>query len=196
MNWIQHPVTLEGPKVKLAPLESAHFNDLVEIAKQKAIWANYSIDGSEPNKMTNILKSAVLMRATGEQYPFTIIDKVNNRIIGSTRLYNAYPEHLKLEIGWTWYNPAYWGKGHNTECKYLLLGYCFEVLKAVRVQFQTNETNVRSRAAIQKIGAIYEGILRKERKMENGIFRNTVMFSIVDDEWPAVKKMLEERLAF
>ena len=195
MNWIQHPVILEGQKVKLVPLESAHFNDLAEIGKQKEIWANYSIDGSDPDKLIGYLKSAVLMRATGEQYPFTIIDKAKNKIIGSTRLYNAFPEHRKLEIGWTWYDPAYWGTGHNTECKYLLLAYCFEKLQTVRVQFQTNETNLRSRVAIEKIGAKYEGLLRKERRKEDGIFRNTVMFSIIDDEWPGVKAMLEKRLA-
>jgi RimJ/RimL family protein N-acetyltransferase len=190
MNWIPHPTVLEGDKVKLVPLDHSHFATLTELAQQKIIWQNISIDFSNPEKYLNHLKGVVLMRANGEQYPFTVIDKTNNKIIGSTRLHNLFPEHKKLEIGWTWYDPAYWGTGYNTECKLLILTFCFEQLKTVRVQLQTSEKNLRSQAAIKKIGAKFEGILRKERIIENGSYRNTVMFSIIDDEWPAAKAEL------
>jgi len=190
MNWIQHPVILAGEKVKLIPLENAHFDELVQVAANEKIWEHISINGADKDRMLQHLKSAVLKRATGEQYPFTVIDRTKNKIIGSTLFHNIFPEHRKLEIGWTWYDPAYWRTGYNRECKLLLLTYCFETLKTVRVQLQTDEKNERSRTAILGIGGVFEGILRKERLRANGAFRNTAMYSIIDDEWPEVKKRL------
>jgi RimJ/RimL family protein N-acetyltransferase len=191
MNWIPHPTVLEGKIVRLEPTDSSHFKELAELARQKVIWQNISYDLSDPEKYLTNIKSAVLMRATGEQYPFTIFDKLNGKIIGNTRLHNISAKDKKLEIGWTWYDPAYWGTGYNTECKLLLFTFCFESLKTVRVQLQTSEKNLRSQAAIQKVGAKLEGTLRKERLIENGSYRNTMMFSIIDDEWPDVKLRLE-----
>lgn len=191
MNWIEHPLVLEGPRVKLVPLEQGHFSELVAIAKDEKIWEFISINGADSERLLLHLKSAVLKRATGEQYPFTVIDKVHNKIIGSTLFHNMMQEHRKLEIGWTWYDPAYWRSGYNRECKLLLLTHAFEVLKTVRVQFQTDENNQRSRTAILGIGATFEGIMRKERMRANGAFRNTVMYSIVDEEWDRVRAKLE-----
>jgi RimJ/RimL family protein N-acetyltransferase len=188
MNWIQHPVKLEGKRVKLVPLESAHFADLAAIGRQDKIWEYMSMNGTDEARLLQHLKSAILKRATGEQYPFTVVDKLQNKIIGSTLFHNIFPEHRKLEIGWTWYDPEYWRNGYNRECKLLLLAYCFETLKTVRVQLQTDENNHRSRAAIVGIGATFEGVLRKERIRANGVFRNTAMYSITDDEWPDLKK--------
>ena len=190
MNWIQHPVLLEGSRVKLVPLDNAHFSELLVIAKDKKIWEHISINGADEDVMQQHLRSALLKRATGEQYAFTVIDKVQNKIIGSTLFHNIFGEHRKLEIGWTWYDPAYWRTGYNRECKLLLLTYAFETLKAVRVQLQTDATNLRSRTAILGIGATFEGLLRKERIRSNGVFRTTAMYSIIDDEWPQVKEML------
>lgn len=192
MFAIQHPVFLEGQRVRLMPLDNSHFAELIQVGSKPEIWKNMLIRGYDAEVLMTQLKSLVLKRASGEMYPFTIIDKLNSKIIGSTSLMNLFPEHNKLEIGWTWYDPEYWGTGYNTECKLLLLSYCFEKLKLVRVQFQTSETNVRSRAAIQKIGGKYEGTLRKERIKPDGSYRNTVMFSIIDDEWQEVKEMLIE----
>jgi RimJ/RimL family protein N-acetyltransferase len=194
VNWIQHPVILEGSKVKLVPLEHAHFDELLEVGSQLQIWEKISINGADKDILTTHLKSAILKRGTGEQYPFTVIDKQTNKIIGSTLFHNIFREHRKLEIGWTWYDPAYWRTGYNRECKLLLLTHCFEVLKTIRVQFQTDENNHRSRTAILGIGATLEGIMRKERIRANGAFRNTVMFSIIEDEWPRVRSLLEASL--
>jgi RimJ/RimL family protein N-acetyltransferase len=194
MNWIQHPVILEGERVRLVPLDSAHFNELVQVAAQEQIWERMSINGADKDRITQHLKTALLKRAAGEQYPFTIIDKVHNKIIGSTMFHNIFPEHRKLEIGWTWYDPAYWRTGYNRECKLLLLTYCFEVLNTVRVQLQTDENNERSRTAILGIGATYEGTMRKERIRANGANRNTAMYSIIDDEWVEVKAKLQVSL--
>ncbi|MBA3827766.1 MAG: GNAT family N-acetyltransferase [Taibaiella sp.] len=188
--WLQHPVLLEGKRVTLRPLERADLPALHNIATNERIWEHYSVKGNYPAVFATEMSSALLMKTAGEQYPFVITDKQKNIIIGSTRLYNLYQQHRKGEIGWTFYHPDYWGTGYNTECKLLLLTYCFETLKLVRVQFQTNETNLRSRGAIEKIGATYEGLLRKERIISNGTFRNTMMYSITDEEWEGVKKML------
>ena len=194
MNWIPHPVILESERVKLVPLESGHFNDLIALGQQGKIWEFMSINGADSERLLLHLKSAVLKRGTGEQYPFTVIDKQQNKIIGSTLFHNIFPEHRKLEIGWTWCDPSYWRTGFNRECKLLLLTHCFDVLKTVRVQLQTDENNLRSRTAILGIGATFEGIMRKERIRANGAFRNTAMYSILDDEWPAVKSLLEASL--
>jgi N-acetyltransferase len=190
MNWIQYPLVLEGERVKLVPLDNHHFPELLEVGSQEKIWEHISINGADKERLLQHLRSAVLKRATGEQYPFTVIDKVKNKVIGSTLFHNIFPEHRKLEIGWTWYDPAYWRMGYNRECKLLLLTYCFETLKTVRVQLQTDENNQRSRTAILGIGATFEGILRKERIRANGVFRNTAMYSIIEDEWPAAKRLL------
>jgi len=120
MNWIQHPITLTGNKVVLVPLDSSHFPALLEIAKQEAIWQHMAIDGTNSDHFLLELKAALLSRANGEQYTFTIIDRLNGNVIGATRFLNVFPQHKKLEIGWTWYDPKYWGTGYNTECKLLL----------------------------------------------------------------------------
>lgn len=195
MSWIQHPVTLEGERVKLVPLDSDHFADLIRIAKDDRIWEFISINGADEQILLAHLRSAVLKRATGEQYPFTVIDKLTGNIIGSTLFHNIYQQHRKLEIGWTWYAPAYWRTGYNRECKLLLMSYAFETLRCVRVQLQTDANNQRSRTAIEGIGGKLEGLMRKERIRANGEYRTTAMFSIIDDEWLVVKHMLDAQLS-
>ena len=194
MNWIQHPVVLEGARVKLIPLEHDHLEALCAVAQQKEIWEYISINGADRDLLLAHLRSAMLKRSTGEHYPFTVVDKVENKIIGSTFLHNIVPQHRKLEIGWTWYDPAYWRTGYNRECKLLLLSFCFETLNAIRVQLLSAETNNRSRTAILGIGATLEGVMRNERIRSDGSFRNTAMYSIIADEWPAVKTMLMKKL--
>ena len=151
MNWIQHPVILEGEKVKLIPLTTEHIPELVKVAQQREIWEHLPIAGYDEKVLTSNLKEAILKRSYGEQYPFTVVEKATNSIYGSTRLFEIFPQHKKLEIGWTWYAPSFWGTGYNIECKYLLLEYCFETLRANRVQLKTRNTNLRSQAAIKKI---------------------------------------------
>lgn len=189
MNWIPHPTILEGERVKLIPLDKQHFEPLAACAANAAIWKEMSIDGADEDALFTNLRAALLRRAAGEEYPFTIIDKQTNTIYGSTRLFDLHPDHKKLEIGWTWYHPTYWGNGYNTECKMLLLQFCFEQLQTNRVQLKTRLTNLRSRAAIKKIGAKEEGILRNDR-VQQGIVKDTVVFSIINAEWPQTKQHL------
>jgi len=194
MNWIQHPLVLEGERVKLVPLDDKYFDELIEVSRDKRIWEFLSIDGTDEDSLRTALKSATLKRMNGEEYPFIIIDKVKNAVIGCTRYMEIAPEHKKLEIGWTWYIPAYWATGYNTECKLLLLTYAFETLKCMRVQLKTWDKNLRSRAAILKLGAQFEGILRNNIIRYDGVMRNTCYFSIIDTEWSDVKLMLQKRV--
>lgn len=189
-DWIGHPVVLEGERVRLVPLERTHFPALLTVGADKRIWEYMSVDGSDQSRLLQLLESAVLKRATKEQYPFVVMEKKTGAVVGSTMFHNIFPQHRKLEIGWTWYAPSQWRTGVNRECKYLLLNYCFDVLSAIRVQLVTDEINTRSRKAIEGIGGVFEGILRNERIRENGIYRNTVMYSILPDEWAVVRERL------
>lgn len=192
MNWINLPVILESKRVRLEPLAEKHFDELIAVSTPAEIWTHLSIEGYKEDELRTGLKSALLKKISGEEYPFIIIDKMNNSIIGCTRYMDMMPEHRKLEIGWTWYIPAYWATGYNTECKLLLLTFAFEELKTVRVQLKTSGKNLRSQAAIKKIGAKYEGTLRNARISASGEIRDTAMFSIIENEWPKVKQMLQK----
>lgn len=190
MIWIDRPIVLEGSKVKLVPLEHVHIPELVALGRDERIWELMSVDGSKGNMLETHLKSAILKRGAGEQYPFTVLEKASLKIIGSTMLYHFSMENRKLEIGWTWYAPGWWQTGYNRECKLLLLTYCFETLKTIRVQLTTDVHNFRSRRAIVGVGATMEGVLRNERIRANGAYRDSVMYSIIEQEWPVVKDNL------
>ncbi len=195
MPWIEHPVRLEGRLVRLEPLNSVHFDALIATGADPAIWTQLPFDGSDGPKLYRELGNAVLQRSGGSQYPFTIIRQSDGAILGSTRLFDIFPEHRKVEIGWTWYRPDVWGMGYNLEVKLLLLRYIFEKLLANRVQLKTRDTNLRSRAAIEKIGGVYEGILRNDRVLPDGSVRNTVVYSIIREEWTGVCERLSNLVA-
>jgi RimJ/RimL family protein N-acetyltransferase len=195
MPWIEHPVRLTGRLIRLEPLNELHFDALVASGADPNIWTHLPFDGSNGFKLRRELGNAVLQRSGGSQYPFTIIRQSDNKIIGSTRLFDIFPEHRKLEIGWTWYAPEVWGAGYNLEAKLLLLQYIFGPLQANRVQLKTRDTNLRSRAAIEKIGGVYEGILRNDRVLPDGSVRNTVVYSIISTEWPEVAERLRQLTA-
>ena len=133
---------------------------------------------------------AIQNRRKGLCYPFVILNRNTGHLVGTTRFIELSPKEKKLEIGHTWMHPDYWSSGINTECKLLLLTYCFENLKTIRVQIRANEVNLRSRRAIEKIGATFEGILRKDKINYLGVPRNSAYYSIIDDEWPRVKANL------
>lgn len=194
LPWINHPVVLRGPRVELLPLEPGHLDSLFEVSGDPRIWELTSVNYSNPGIFYPNFESAIRDRETGKCYPFLIIDHVAARTIGTTRLLEILPVDRKLEIGVTWLDPEYWGTGANMECKLLLLRFCFEELSAVRVQFRAKADNARSRAALEKIGARFEGVLRKDKIEPGGNARNTAFYSIIDEEWPAVKLALERKL--
>ena len=191
-NWIHESTILKGEIVDLVPLDEKHTSTLELLAKDKRIWEHYTFDGTHPETFLNILTSAFAERDNGTRFPFTIFHKQENKIIGSTSFLDIHPKHKKLEIGSTWLHPDYWATVVNLECKLLLLTYCFEKLGTLRVQLKTDEKNLRSRKAIEKIGGEFEGILRNDLLRDNGTRRNSAYYSIIEEEWNDKKIKLTE----
>ena len=180
-----------GKTVELRPLETKHFEELLILSKDKDLWEFYPWNYSDTQTFLASYEDTIKERELGKAYPFVIYHKTSQKIIGSTLLFDISAVDRKLEIGRTWLIKEFWKIGINTECKLLLLTFCFETLQTVRVQLKATATNIRSRRAIEKIGGKLEGVIRKERLMPNGSFRNTAIYSILDDEWRDVKCRLD-----
>lgn len=193
-SWIQHPLYLHGAMVELRPLEKEHLDELYKVACNPDIWKQTSVDYSNPEIFYPNFNAALSDRDSGKAYPFLIVDIKSAQIIGTTRLLEIHSQDKKLEIGVTWIDTAYWGTGVNVECKFLLLQYCFEHLFANRVQFRAKADNARSRSALEKIGATFEGVQRKDKIEPNGNPRNTAFYSITNDEWPDVQSSLIHKI--
>lgn len=187
-------IILEGKNIKLIPLEKEHFPQLLEAASNQEIWELTSVNYSNPDIFFSNNNKALADKEEGTVYPFVILDKQNDSIIGTTRFLEISKADKKLEIGVTWLKKEYWGTRANLECKYLLLEYSFENMKMNRVQFRAKSDNIRSRKSIEKIGGQLEGIFRKDKIEPNGNFRNTAFYSIIDTEWGDVKNSLLEKL--
>lgn len=185
---------LEDEKLALIPLKQSHLPELVDLAMEQSIWQFYIYDMSSREKIRSIFSEALNEMETRRHFPFVIYHKLEKRCIGSTRFLAIDFTHQKLEIGWTWYHPNYWGTSVNSRCKLLLLKLCFEVLDVKRVQFKTDENNHRSRKAILKTGAQFEGILRNDMIRHNGTHRHSAYFSILPTEWAACKKRIEKSI--
>ena len=192
--WIQPNLQLQGKHIELRPLEFDTLAPLFAVAQDAEIWRLTSVDYSVRENFYPNFTAALKGREAGKTYPFLIYHTGSARIIGTTRFLEICPEDRKLEIGVTWLASQYWGTGANAECKYLLLEYCFDTLKANRVQFRAKSDNMRSRRALEKIGATFEGILRKDKIEPGGNARDTAFFSILNDEWPELKPTLAARL--
>lgn len=193
--WIPHPLALKGELVELRPLEEDTLDELFAVAADREMWRATSVDYSDPAIFYANFRSALRDRASGKAYPFLVCLADSGRIVGTTRFLDIHPEDRKLEIGVTWIGSAYWGSGINTECKRLLLAYAFETLDAHRVQFRAKAGNGRSRRALEKIGAVFEGVMRRDKIEPGGKPRDTAFYSIVREEWPAVKAMLAARIS-
>ena len=141
-----------------------------------------------------MIRQALVASQAGAEVPFAILEADSCKAVGSTRYLDVQPEHRTLEIGWTWIGPRWRRTAINTECKLLLLAHAFEVLAVHRVTLKTDARNVRSQRAIERIGGVREGVLRRHRICWDGSVRDTVYYGIIDEEWPAVKARLEARL--
>ncbi len=190
MNTWLKKIELEGEKVKLVPLEKVHKDGLLKAAADGKLWELWFTSVPSAKTIDNYIEHALNQKQNRSEFPFVVLDKNNGDIIGSTRYLNMQPEHRRLEIGFTWYAKKYQRTGVNTECKYLLLNYAFEDLNCIAVQFLTNWHNLRSRAAIIRLGAKQDGVLRNHRLNADGSCRDSVVFSITEQEWTGVKKSL------
>ncbi len=188
------PVTLQGQIVRLEPLALEHEEALWSVAQDLEIWQFMSVVVNSRHDLQVWLANALRLGAAGSHVPFAIVEQATGRAIGSTRYFNIMPADRNLEIGHTWLGKQYWRTAVNTESKYLLLRHAFETLGCVRVQLKTDKLNVRSQTAIKRLGAVEEGVLRKHMWVQGRRFRDTVIFSIIDDDWPAVRERLEDWL--
>jgi RimJ/RimL family protein N-acetyltransferase len=188
-------VTLTGDAVALVPLQAEHAAPLLLAAEDGELWNMKVTVVPGPSTVDAYIATALAGRESGTMMPFAIVRRDTGQMVGSTRFWKIDRKHRKLEIGHTWLSQSVQRSGLNTEMKYLLLAYAFEVMHCVRVQFTTDELNEKSRAAILRIGATQEGIVRHERIMPDGRKRNSVRFSIIDDEWPQVKAMLLAKMS-
>jgi RimJ/RimL family protein N-acetyltransferase len=190
------PITLTGKYVRLDPMTEAHIPALAEAGRDESIW-RYMMYGdlTTEDGMRGWVREMLHRQADGTDLTFIVINVANGKLAGATRYIEMRPEHRSLEVGGTWYAPEYQRTAVNTECKYLLLTYAFETLKCIRVQLKADARNERSIRAIERLGAAREGVIRSQYILPDGTIRDSVYFSILDNEWPGVKKRLEERLA-
>lgn len=193
MNWLNE-TQLEGKLVKLLPLQESHQESILEAASDGELWNLWFTSVPSQRSISKYINTAFKEKNRDRALPFVVIDKQTNQLIGCTRYCNASPEHKRLEIGYTWYAKRYQRTGVNTECKHLLLSYAFEHLDCIAVEFRTHFHNTRSREAIAKLGAKQDGVIRNHMIDTSGIVRDTVVFSIIRDEWATIKKSLEHKM--
>lgn len=189
------PVVLYGDAVKLEPLDPAHAEDLLAAGADPEIWRFMPIP--QPGSVAEVrrwIDEAWKLASTGDQLPFALVDPNTGRAVGSTRYMDIHRSWRSLEIGWTWLAASAQRSAVNTEAKLMLLKHAFEDQGALRVQFRTDGRNLRSQQALERMGAVREGVLRKERITYDGAVRDAVCYSILDEEWPAVKERLTARL--
>ncbi|HET7187844.1 MAG TPA: GNAT family protein [Gemmatimonadaceae bacterium] len=189
------PVVLEGRVVRLEPLTLDHVDALCAVGLDPSLWALTTIQVKDVGDMRRYVQTALDEQRAGTALPFVTIERATGTVVGTTRFGSAVHEHARVEIGWTWIAPPWQRTGVNTEAKYLMLRHAFEVLKTRRVELKTSARNARSRAAILRIGATEEGTLRKHMINADGSARDSVYFSVTDDEWPRVRARLEGMLA-
>jgi len=189
------PTVLEGQHVRLEPMTEAHVPGLAEIGVGQTFW-DFMLYGNvnTVEDMTNWVQDILSRAEKGTDLPFVVIHLASGRVAGATRYLNIMPKDRGLEIGGTWYGSEFQRTPVNTECKYLLLSHAFETLECIRVQLKTDFRNERSQKAIERIGAVKEGVLRNHMILPDGRFRHSVFYSILDTEWPDIKKRLEGML--
>lgn len=189
-------VTLDGRWVALEPLGPHHTADLLAVGQDEDIWRY--LPAAMPRSLAEMeawTANALAARDAGQMLPFAIVEHASGRAVGSTRYLDYSAPDRHVEIGWTWLGRDWWRTPLNTECKYLLMRHAFETLGCIRVQLKTDVRNERSQRAIERIGGVREGVLRKAVIVpKDGHQRWSVYYSILDDEWPTVKAHLEERM--
>jgi RimJ/RimL family protein N-acetyltransferase len=185
---------LEGSIVTLEPLREEHAEELWEVAQAPEIWA-WLANLNERERFDLWMRLTLEAVQAGSEGPFTTRDANTGRAIGSSRYLNVRPHDRVVEIGWTWLNPSAWRSGANVEAKLLMMRHAFETLGCVRVEFKTDARNQRSRDALARIPARFEGVLRNHMIVPDVGLRDSAYFSVIDEEWPQVRANLRRRLA-
>ena len=186
---------LEGEIVRLEPIAPAHEEGLWAASRDPRTWQWLSI--LQPQTRAELgayVDAALVSAAEGSELPFVTILRANGHVVGSTRFLALRPEHRSIEIGWTWLTPEAWGTGANVEAKLLMLEHAFETLGCLRVELKTDARNERSRGAMAALPAQFEGVHRKHMLVRGGERRDSAWYSVLDDEWPAVRANLLRRL--
>lgn len=189
------PITLEGQHVRLEPLSLDHLNRLCTIGLDQNLWQCTVTQIQSGTDLQRYIETALAQQDAGTALPFATIEQASGKIVGSTRYGNIDSNNRRVEIGWTWIASPWQRTGINTEAKYLMLRHAFETMGCIRVELKTDALNERSRRAILRLGAQEEGILRQHVITQHGRIRDTIYYSILVDEWPAVRTRLEARLA-
>jgi N-acetyltransferase len=187
-------VSLHGQLASLVPLAHSHHDNLVEAVEDGELWNLWYTNIPTPDRLRAEIDRRLELRDKGSMVPFAVIEKYTGEAVGMTTFMNIDAVNRRLEIGSTWYRPRVQRSGLNTECKLLLLTHAFEQLKCIAVEFRTHFFNSRSRAAIERLGAKLDGILRQHLVAANGTLRDTCVYSVLDREWPTVKAHLTHQL--
>lgn len=189
MRFVE-PITLTGEHASIEPLGREHEQALQRAAADGELWRLWYTSIAPPEKMAEYIATALDMRERLDAMPFVVREKTSGEIVGCTRYFNVDAINRRLEIGHTWYSKRVQRGPINTECKLLLLTHAFEKLQCIAVEFRTHWFNHASRTAIARLGAKQDGVLRNHQLSADGSKRDTVVFSIIDGEWPAVKQHL------
>ncbi|WPR76685.1 GNAT family protein [Algoriphagus sp. NG3] len=182
MNF-QH-VILENERIQLRPLSTSDFPALKVLAKDPTLWHYFTYDLSTEEEFENWAVQAM----NGARIQFVVIDKLIQKIVGSTAFGNYSERDQRIEIGWTWLGREFHGTGINQAMKLLMLEYCFEKLKLKRVEIKTDVLNVPARKALLKLGAVEEGVLRSHTLLANGRRRDSIYYSVLQEEWDSINK--------
>ena len=193
MNFVE-PVSLHGQTASLVPLSPSHHDDLVASVKDGELWNLWYTNVPAPHQLRAEIDRRLELQKHGSMTPFTVVEKSTGEAVGMTTFMNIDAANRRVEIGSTWYRRRVQRSALNTECKLLLLGHAFERLNCIAVEFRTHFFNQQSRAAIERLGAKLDGILRQHMLVANGTLRDTCVYSILDREWPTVKANLTHRL--
>lgn len=193
MKWFKE-ISFETNNIKLIPINKSYKDDLLTAASDGNLPELWFTSVPSASTIDAYIEKAIDDFKQDKGLAFVVVDKKTNKIIGTTRYTNATPEHRRLEIGYTWYSLSYQKTYVNSECKLLLLTHAFEELNAIAVEFRTHWYNVQSRNAILRLGAKQDGVLRNHQILPDGTYRDTVVFSIIESEWPASKRSLNYRI--
>lgn len=190
-------ILLENEIVQLRPVQISDIEAITNAAKDARIWEHMSVTLVTKEAVANYIENAIKERVKGISYMFAVIEKKTDKIVGCTSFLDISLSHKRLEIGATWYHPSVWRSAINTNCKFLLFRYCFEELKLNRIQIKTGHENYRSQKAIERIGAVKEGVLRNHMIRKEGTIRHTVMYSVIGEDWGQLKaKFIDELLKY